>query len=71
MASEEKLFQNHIVSFLEPGGTPYIRRDLFLRMELPEHCPALVQVCPSQSAQTVPLHWHPGAELLYAQEGEV
>ncbi|MCD7843185.1 MAG: AraC family transcriptional regulator [Clostridiales bacterium] len=71
MASEEKLFQNHIVSFLEPGGTPYVRRDLFLRMELPEDCPALVQVSLSQPAQTVPLHWHPGAELLYSQKGEV
>ncbi|MCC8076389.1 MAG: AraC family transcriptional regulator [Clostridiales bacterium] len=71
MAAEDKLFQNHIVSFLEPGGTPYDRRDLFLRMELPEDCPALVQVCPNQSVQNVPLHWHPGAELLYSQKGEV
>ncbi len=71
MASEDKLFQNHIVSFLNPGNTPYTHRDLFLRMELPEQCPALVQVCPSQSAQTVPLHWHPGGELLYSQKGEV
>ncbi|MCD8147250.1 MAG: AraC family transcriptional regulator [Clostridiales bacterium] len=71
MASEEKLFQHHIVSFLESGGTPYVRRDLFLRMELPEQCPALAQVCQNQPAQTVPLHWHPGAELLYSQQGEV
>ncbi|MCD7821798.1 MAG: AraC family transcriptional regulator [Clostridiales bacterium] len=71
MAPEAKLFQNHIVSFLEPVGTPYTCRDLFLRMELPEQCPALVQVCPGQRPQTVPLHWHPGLELLYSRKGEV
>lgn len=49
----------------------FIHSNLFQRLEFPKTYPALIQVHLEHPAMEVPLHWHPGAEIIYSRNKRI
>ncbi len=71
MPRDGEVFQEHLVSFFDSNSTQYIHTDLFQKLDFPQQYPAFIQVHLEEPAQDVPLHWHPGSELIYSRNREL
>ncbi|MCD8190807.1 MAG: cupin domain-containing protein [Clostridiales bacterium] len=71
MSRDGEIFQDHLVSFFDSNSTQYIHTDLFQKLDFPQQYPAFIQVHLEEPAQDVPLHWHPGSELIYSRNREL
>ncbi len=67
MQTNEELFMNHAVSFSDLDATWMIHEDLF-RCETPKRSyPVIISIYREEPARSVPLHRHPGMELIYSR----
>ncbi len=71
MSRDGEVFQEHLVSFFDSNSTQYIHTDLFQKLDFPQQYPAFIQVHLEEPSQDVPLHWHPGSELIYSRNREL
>lgn len=61
------LYQNNPVDFSNKNSGQYIYSDFFQAMPFPAEYPAFIQIHTEFPAQSVPLHWHLGPEIIYSR----
>ncbi len=67
MGKDQGIFMDHAPSFSDQDSAQYISDNLYQRVSFPKEYPAIILVHQEQPAQSVPLHWHPGPELIYTR----
>lgn len=63
---DKQIFCNNELGFNDIESILYIHPNMSQKLEFPQEYPALIQVHREKPAAPVPLHWHPGPELIYS-----
>ncbi len=71
MPRDNSVFKEQGGSFTDVNNVEFIYSNLFQKLEYPQEYPAYIQVHLEHPAMDVPLHWHPGSELIYSRNKEI
>ncbi|MGM9659701.1 MAG: helix-turn-helix domain-containing protein [Faecousia sp.] len=71
MASGNEIFVYDGLNFEDEANILFIYPNLSQKLEFPPEFPAIIQVHLEHPAMSVPLHWHPGPELIYTRNKTV
>lgn len=71
MPKEEEIFLKEAPDYNNSAEVMFIHSNLFQKLEFPKTYPALIQVHLEHPAMEVPLHWHPGAEIIYSRNKRI
>lgn len=63
---DKQVFCSDVLGFNDMESILYIYPNMSQHLEFPQEYPALVQIHKENPAAPVPLHWHPGPELIYS-----
>lgn len=63
---DKQIFCNNELGFNDVESILYIHPNMSQKLEFPQEYPALIQIHREKPAAPVPLHWHPGPELIYS-----
>lgn len=63
---DKQVFCSDVLGFHDVESILYIYPNMSQRLEYPQEYPALIQIHKENPAAPVPLHWHPGPELIYS-----
>lgn len=66
-----EVFLNNAPSYVDERSYAFIHSNLFQEIDFPKEYPALILVHLEHPAMDVPLHWHPGSELIYSRNKEI
>lgn len=66
-----EVFLENAQSYVDARSCSFIYSNLFQELDFPQEYPALIQVHMEHPAMDVPLHWHPGSELIYSRNKEI
>jgi AraC-like DNA-binding protein/quercetin dioxygenase-like cupin family protein len=67
MNKAAELFVREAPDYTSDASVLFISSNLFQNLEFPKEYPALIQVHMEHPAMSVPMHWHPGPELIYSR----
>lgn len=71
MGKDSGIFMKHGASFSNTDSDQFISSNLYQRVVYPKEYPAIILVHQEHPAHSVPLHWHPGPELIYPRNREL
>jgi AraC-like DNA-binding protein len=63
---DKQVFCVDELGFNDADSILYVYPNMSQKLEFPQEYPALIQVHREKPARAVPLHWHPGPELIYS-----
>ena len=66
-----EVFVDNAPSYVDERSYAFIQSNLFQELVFPKEYPAFIQVHMEHPAMDVPLHWHPGSELIYSRNKEI
>lgn len=71
MKKDQGIFMNQGASFWDEASAQFIYSDLYQPILFPKEYPAIILVHQEHPAEDVPMHWHPGPELIYTRNREL
>lgn len=68
---DKELFVKEAPDYTDDASVMFIHSNLMQNLEFPKEYPAMIQVHQEHPAMEVPLHWHPGLELIYTRNKDI